>query len=202
MKHKRYFVEIGCNNFNTLLHLADNGWFGAVVEPMVEYLNTLPVHDNVTYLNGVVIAKEAGIFPFYHIPSEVVEKEGLDWWARSLGSLREGHATIKAKGWEHHVREITVQAITFDDLLGLCQVKEIDLLKMDTEGYDLEILRTIDFDKIRPMVIQYEHKLLSEPEQQEAEALLRSQGYKVMIDHDGDLDYRRKPMNTYAILGG
>lgn len=198
----RVFVEIGCNDFNTLLPLAEKGWKGVVVEPIEEYIDALPILDSVVYLKRYAIAKERALMPFYHIPSNIIAEEKLEWWAKSLGSLRKGHKTIQIKGWEKHVREVMVPTITFSDLLGLTQIEEIDLLKMDTEGYDLEILRSIDFSQIKPLIIQYEHKLLSEEEQEEAQDLLRNQGYKVMIDYDGDLDFRRKPMNTYAIIGG
>ena len=41
----------------------------------------------------------------------------------------------------------------------------IDLLQIDTEGFDYEVLKMFDFNTYRPVIIQYEHFHLSMEEQ-------------------------------------
>src|SRR5262249_18075468 len=50
---------------------------------------------------------------------------------------------------------------------------------IDTEGYDLEILRQLDLIRFRPDLIVYEHKHLNELERTIAADLLIANGYSV-----------------------
>ena len=53
----------------------------------------------------------------------------------------------------------TVPAITLTALLDQHSVAQLDLLQVDTEGYDFEILQMIDFQRIKPAIIHFEHGL-------------------------------------------
>lgn len=55
----------------------------------------------------------------------------------------------------------TVQCITFDTLVQRNRVKRIDLLQIDTEGFDFEIIKMINFDRIKPRILQFEHRHLT-----------------------------------------
>lgn len=57
-----------------------------------------------------------------------------------------------------------VRCITFDELLRRHDKSEIDLLQIDAEGYDFEILKTVDFARYRPKLVNYERVLLGEAE--------------------------------------
>lgn len=60
-------------------------------------------------------------------------------------------------------------------------MQRIDLLHIDTEGYDFEILKTIDFSVIQPAVILYETKHLSPCDQQASVELLSRYGYQIQL---------------------
>ena len=51
-----------------------------------------------------------------------------------------------------------VQCIAFDTLLYRHEVRQIDLLQVDVEGYDFEIIKLVNFHRIRPNLIRYEHR--------------------------------------------
>jgi len=57
-------------------------------------------------------------------------------------------------------------------------IKELDLLQIDTEGFDYEIIKQID--KIRPRLINYENKHLAD-KKQKCVQFLESIGYKITI---------------------
>jgi hypothetical protein len=65
------------------------------------------------------------------------------------------------------------------------QVQQIDLIHIDTEGYDYEILKQIDFDKYQPDIILYEHKHLENKVYKSSIRMLKERGYKLFI-HQGD----------------
>jgi FkbM family methyltransferase len=71
-----------------------------------------------------------------------------------------------------------VAALGFSELLGRYGLARCDLLAIDTEGYDYEILRTIDFARIRPQVILYEHIHLGEADRRACWRLLDGEGYR------------------------
>ena len=60
----------------------------------------------------------------------------------------------------------------------------LDLLQIDAEGYDYEILKTIDFDRIRPRFVNYERVLLLD-EEPACRSMMRDAGY-VLFDWDID----------------
>ena len=79
---------------------------------------------------------------------------------------------------EHRVVE-RVNSIPLDQLLRRHGLSSLDLLQIDVEGYDYEILKTLDFDQIRPLFINYERVLLADTEE-ECRQMLVGQGYVLM----------------------
>ena len=69
------------------------------------------------------------------------------------------------------------------------QLGEINLLQVDTEEYDYEILRAIDFSKILPSHINYERIQLKKDEAA-CRRLLTKNGY-FLHDHGQDTLARR-----------
>jgi hypothetical protein len=72
-----------------------------------------------------------------------------------------------------HFKEEEIETITFDSLVE--GVNHIDLLHIDTEGYDYEIIKSIDFDKHQPSLILFEHAHLKKVS--EVHAYLSDMGY-------------------------
>ncbi len=69
--------------------------------------------------------------------------------------------------------------MTLQQLLDRHQIEHLDLLQIDAEGYDFEILQTLDFSKTKPTFINYERVLLQENEPA-CRRLLSDQGYMLM----------------------
>ena len=58
-----------------------------------------------------------------------------------------------------HDRSITVPTLTYSDLISMCNITQVDYLKIDTEGHDYEILKMVDLrGPLRPKYIKIEHK--------------------------------------------
>lgn len=55
--------------------------------------------------------------------------------------------------------------------------QKIDYLEIDTEGYDLEVLKMMDFPIFKPSIIKYEHVSLGEKELADSKKLLIDEGY-------------------------
>ena len=163
-----------------------------LVEPVREHFGQLEqAYGGVSNvrLENVAIAEREGERDFYRLGVDPVE-HGRPEWLAQLGSLREERLERLWDNYEqkmepaaHHrefllenrIRE-TVHCITLHQLLDRHEISRLDLLQIDAEGYDYEILRTIDFERIRPRFINYERVLLQE-DQPACRAMLTAAGY-------------------------
>jgi FkbM family methyltransferase len=55
------------------------------------------------------------------------------------------------------MEQVKVKCVSFADLVKCHSINKLDLLLLDTEGYDYEILMSIDFTNIKPKIIRFEH---------------------------------------------
>ena len=170
------------------------GRIAVLVEPVREYFEALreAYRDMPTVrLENVAIAEEEGERDFYRLKpgADPTEHGQLDWVAQ-VSSLRpdrfarfDDHEGRRAFLREFSIVE-KVTCWTLERLLERHGVDDVDLLQIDAEGYDYEILRTIDFSRLRPRFINYERALLHEDEPA-CRAMLTDAGY-VLFDWDLD----------------
>ena len=64
---------------------------------------------------------------------------------------------IPMDDWGDNFEKIESESITFNDLCKKHTINHIDYLHIDTEGYDAEIIKSIDFDNINIDIIKYEY---------------------------------------------
>lgn len=83
-----------------------------------------------------------------------------------------------------------VNCITFDLLLEKYRIDNIDFLQIDTEGYDYEIIKMIDFDRFTPGIIHYEHRHLSSRDDRACQQLLQRNGYRLLPKQYDTAAYR------------
>ena len=81
------------------------------------------------------------------------------------------------------IEKISVPSLSLKSLLAKHGVVRLDVLQVDTEGYDFEIIKTIDFEGVCPQIINYEHVHLSPADQQACWELLVQKGYKLQIGY-------------------
>ena len=79
---------------------------------------------------------------------------------------------------EDYITEETIETITPKDLLIKKNIEKIDLLAIDTEGFDFEILKMFDIPSLKPRAIVYENMILSEEDKAEAVSYLENAGYQ------------------------
>lgn len=176
---------------------AGHGLKAILVEPVHEYFERL--RENYRGLEGlhfenIAIAETSGERDFYRLgvkpgdfgfPDEVEQYGSLmadrmtDMWQRYGGDER-----TKEFYQKHRVVE-RVRCLTLADLLAKYDIKQLDLLQIDAEGYDYEILKTIDFKSLRPSYINYERAMLGKDKETACRAMLTNAGYK-LSDYDMD----------------
>ncbi len=80
---------------------------------------------------------------------------------------------------EEYIVTEEIRCLTLETLMTRHGLPRLDLLQLDTEGYDFEIIRGIHFDRLIPGMISFETEHLDPEELKECEALLRKQNYRL-----------------------
>lgn len=180
------FVQVGANDGSARdplrIQIGRRRWRGVMVEPVPYVFQRLAArysgHPRIQ-LEQAAIADRSGSLPFYHL-REAAPGETVWQYYHALGSFRRD-VLLKHRNFIPDIDSRLVETLVPCTTLGsLCKrhgLDHIDLLFIDTEGYDYEILRTVDFTTQRPRVIVYEHIHLSQEDRQHARELLAQQGY-------------------------
>ena len=140
------FIEIGISDFRTLAHTVAGT--GISVEPVPEYFNRLPNYEGLTKVNKAISDTQKEV-DLYFCKSDVVRKLGLPEWLRGCNSIIIEHPSVKTYCEENDVDYddlvdcIKVQCITIGDLFKENEVEEVSFLKIDTEGHDYYIVKSL-----------------------------------------------------------
>jgi len=182
------FIEIGCADFDTLIPLAKKGgWCGWCIEPIPEHAQTLR-----DATRGLPVAILEAAISSYDGNVTMAVGGGQDW-ARGASHIIDPHHS-GAKMLEHpnnvalglKLGEIQVESLKLDTFLLEYDIQEIDFMKIDVEGHEMEILNTYSWD-VKPKVLKVEHKHLSG---NTLDKMLKRQGYSLFVETD----------DIYAIL--
>jgi FkbM family methyltransferase len=185
-----FFVQIGANDgvFNDPIRqfVTRHDLAGLVVEPLKDFYEKLvqnyQPYPKVKPVN-VAIHESARTMEIHRAdPSKIAH---LDPWIIGIGSFRKEHHRANAVPDEVMTTE-TVACITLDELLTIHHVSKVDLLQIDTEGYDYEIINMIDFTRVKPAIIHFEHGLpagtMTQPQFLECVELLMREGYLLITE--------------------
>lgn len=114
-------------------------------------------------------------------------------WAKGIASLNSEHYKKSNTEKENMIEEV-VDAITFEKLFKDFRVSNIDLLQIDTEGYDYNLLKLFPFDSFQPSIIHFEHglpnKIMSIEQISEITSMLLSFGYKTIMKEYDCIGYK------------
>ena len=183
------FVEIGANDGVTAdpLHrlITTTAWRGVLAEPVphlfAELERTYAGNSRLSLAN-VAVAELDGTKPFYHLPWLPPKEQPANWWDM-VGSLDEAHVRRFASAIDddgHEVQITPVECVTLATLMRRHGLAAIDLLLLDTEGYDWTLLRSFDLAELRPRLVIYESRHLSERDRSDSERAMRALDYELL----------------------
>jgi len=175
-----YFVEFGATDgvhgSNSYLMERDFGWRGIVAEPARCWHQQLRANRSCAIDTSCVWRETGSMLQF----SEVDQFPALS----TLSQFRYADSWSRAR---RHARSYEVATVSLRDLLARHGApREIDYLSIDTEGSELEILRSFDFDEYRIRIITCEHNYA--PAREEVHALLRRHGYERKFESHSKYD--------------
>ena len=123
-----------------------------IYERLVKNYKTCP---NIKPFNLAIHASESEMTMHRVNPLHEIE---VPEFARGIASFNEMHwektALVPNAGY---MQKVKVKCISFADFIKSNSIEKLDLLLLDTEGYDYQILMSIDFTHIKPKMIRFEH---------------------------------------------
>lgn len=169
-----------------------------LVEPLPDVFGDLcrnyADHAPAVFVNAA-IATKTGEATIYRIRRDA---DHLPDWVRGIASFHRS-VLLKHRNWdkmdprqfEAAIETLTVPVLTVDALLAREPVAADPIvLQIDTEGHDLEVLRSAEAAGVMPPIIAYEHKHLSLPDQESARALLAARGYTFFTNENDTVAFR------------
>lgn len=208
------FIEIGTCFMDTLIEKAVLER-GLSVEPIKEYLDRLENKINVTKIHGAVVSDEdeTGLDVFYVEESDI-DKYNLGSWMKgcnSIGKPHDFHTNYFACPWTWHnhpdrkslpttnlfnigiVKQKSIPCYTYKKLMNMYDIGRVNKLKIDTEGYDCKILKSVlsyynDKLSYLPNEISFESNAHSNPEEvNEIRLLLKNLDYTIELIEDNSV---------------
>jgi FkbM family methyltransferase len=187
-----FFVQVGSNDgvSGDPIHkfIVQYHWRGLLIEPipyLYKKLMAVYAHQSNLFFERVAIDREPGEKHFYYIRSAGGSAKMA--WYEKLGSFDKEHLVkhrAKIPDFDKRLVEATVPCVTLEMLFAKHRIAKINLLHIDAEGYDYEIIKTIPFSEIKPQMILYENKHLSQSDKAACKELLKSHGYKLIKGKD------------------
>ena len=189
-----FFVQIGANDGRTGDPMFDvvNRYKlkGLVIEPQLDAFNKLKQtysHHPQLILERAAISHTNGFVDFFRVSKDFWQAhkfpKNVDTQIASLDPLQiRKHVEIfggkkLAEDENAYLIKETVPALTFASILEKHQVAHVDILQVDTEGFDYEVLRMLDWNRIKPSVLHFEDVHLNDNDRIAAYTLLEEQGY-------------------------
>jgi len=204
IEKNKVLVQIGTNKgadeFNAIAKYASASKI-ILVEPNKSLNDTISANysgiDNVFIENVAITEKDKGLVKLV-IPREI-NKNGVIY--------KDTHfSLLPMDDWGDDFIEMEVPSLTFNDLCDRYGITDVHYLQIDTEGYDGEIIKAIDFSKITIDIIKYENwgfdencfkryghksKLYGANAMKTIAILLESHGYELTVFQDDTLAIRK-----------
>jgi len=159
------FLQIGANDgiMNDPIYqfIRDNQSVvrGYVLEPLPDIYEKLVENykfcPNIKPFNFAIHTEKSEMI-LYRVKSEFISK--VPKFARGIASFNYTHwKKSNLVPNKNYMEKVRVKCISLSNFIKKNKLIELDLLLIDTEGYDYEILMSIDFKDIKPKIIRFEH---------------------------------------------
>ena len=194
-KQDFFFVQVGANNgkrYDPMYGLIyRHGLKGLLIEPLPDLFVELKANyasQVQLRFENAAIASQDGTVTIYRFKAEAP----LEDWAHGLATLDREKLRIFADLWDahHYLEEVRVPALTMSTLLAKHQISTVDLLQIDTEGYDLEVIKQTFQAQCYPDIIHFENAHLGNTGRCEARQVLAQNHYRFVDGTEDTLAIR------------
>src|SRR5262249_15785601 len=187
-KQSVFFVQIGSNDaeFGDPIksYVKARNWRGIMIEPVPYIFERLRrnYESERIQIMCCAVTGQPGQHAFYSVKQD--KDPDLPRWYDQLGSFRKDiilkHSDL-IPDLENRIQKINVRCQTYDQLLRELPVKKVDLLHVDTEGYDYIIIRQVNLERSGPEFVIFEHRHMSASERRELLQVFRKCNYRCLV---------------------
>jgi FkbM family methyltransferase len=188
--HSGFFIDIGAYDGITISNtyvFEQLGWNGICVEPLPNIFNTLRKNRKCDCYNVAIAEHSQNNQIYINATGSNNDAEGLSTLSGLESTMTEKHRQeIKERGG--NIEYITVQTMTFNELMSnYPKITNIDFLSIDVEGGELNVLKSIDFDKFsfRLLVVENNEEIPGNGEL--LKDFMNKNGYKVLLYLEYDI---------------
>lgn len=178
-KRNGFFLDIGAHNgktySNTWFFEKSRGWNGICVEPIPEVYAELEKNRDCIKVNGC-IAKEPGIQKFLRVKGELVDTEMLSGLLDNYDPRHLERIDREIEEYGGGKEEIEVRCYNVNTLLKENNISIVDYVSIDTEGNELDILESIDFQAVKFLSFTIENNYADA----RVRAFMESKGYNFL----------------------
>jgi len=183
-----FFIQVGSNDGvqkDPLRRcILNRRWSGIMIEPVPYVFRRLRQnygHITRVKLENLAVGCQDGPLPFYYLAS-AANQPGLPEWYDGLGSFRKdvilSHRATIPDIDQRLVCE-SVPCLTFDSLCRKHGIEHVDIIQIDTEGYDFEVIKLIDIERLKPRLLLFEREHLGD-ERAACYAFLQERGFELI----------------------
>jgi FkbM family methyltransferase len=185
--HKGFYIDVGAADplhLSVTKHFYDAGWHGINVEPLPRFHQRLvDARPRDVNVQAVIGRKQAArtFFEIAELPENSTSDEAV------MAQLKEQGRTVHT----HQVEVVSLEEVC-DRHVG---DRQIDFMKIDVEGGELEVLQSANWRRYRPVLLVIEAVVVNGREETWAgwEHVLIEQGYeKVWFDALNNYYLRRE----------
>lgn len=178
------FIQVGANDGISFDFLYDfvtkRNPQGVVIEPVKDYFNELKQnyknYPNIIKINKAVHSSQKEV-EINRISPKAVDK--YPDWVKGIASLDAEHH----KKVDIDSNDIIKEEVIADTLMNIINQnlsnKKLDYFQIDTEGFDYEVIKMIDFECVKPGILKFESVHLKNAERADLEILLKNKGYYI-----------------------
>jgi len=149
--YKGVMVEVGAGPpefYSSSKHFRDTGWRCICIDPNPNFVEQHKKTYSEIYQYACSFEEKKCIFKIVNTKYFPKESDGMS------------HSAIDIKypiELEHTIDEIPVKIIKLNTLLEELKIEKIDFISVDTEGWELEVIRGFDINKYEPKVVLLEN---------------------------------------------
>jgi FkbM family methyltransferase len=143
-------------------HIVRHPWRGVLIEPQPDVFQKLKSNyagfEDRIFFENIAISDDPAPISLYRLPAS---HTGGGDFAASVASF-DRKTTARQLGVNpDQLEKIVVPTARLDDIIAKYHLDSLDILQLDTEGFDWHVLQTINLKKTRPLLIRFEHGHLS-----------------------------------------
>jgi FkbM family methyltransferase len=134
------FIDIGTSDFDTSASIALATETVLLIEPISEYLESLPGGVN-CHKENYAVGQDYESVEIYYVPPKTIQELNLPDWVRGSNSIGTYHPIVKDLLESSNisldvVKKERVKIVPLDFLIQKYNITSVKNLKVDTEGYD------------------------------------------------------------------